>query len=235
MGIPSEPKRGNNMKRSKRIALTAFLLALTAIFCFVPIPIGPITLGLMILPTLIAAQTTDFKTTAAVAIFLGLVNQLAWYTTKAGLPTAPIFQNPLVCIVPRICIGLVAWSGYHGLCKLLRVTPCGWKKQTVAPIAAQEQGGDAQDGQAVARKGGAKREVALRQVASVIATACGVLTNTLLVGVFTVLIFNGKTVGQTVIGLQYILGLFTVNFVVEIISFPLITAPIAYAVDRSRR
>lgn len=217
------------MKKSKRIAIIAFMLALTAIFCFVPVPIGPVTLGLMIVPTLIAAQATDFKTTLAIAIFLGLVNQIAWFTTKAALPTAPVFQNPLVCILPRVMIGVVSWAVYHGMCRLMRVTPCGWGKVRSCPVA------DKPDEQAEVQPARpTRRDMVLKQVASVLAAASGVITNTLLVGVFTVLLFRGQMIGTTVIEPQYILALFGVNFAVEVIVFPIIVPPIVYAVDRSK-
>lgn len=105
--------------RTKKIALLALMLALTIIFCFVPIQFGTITLALMILPTLILAQVCDFKTSLFMGILMGLINYIAWFTTKAASPIAPIFQNPLVCLVPRILIAVVAYWSRIGLEKLL--------------------------------------------------------------------------------------------------------------------
>lgn len=105
--------------RTKKIALLALMLALTIIFCFVPIQFGTITLALMILPTLILAQVCDFKTSLFMGILMGLINYIAWFTTKAASPIAPIFQNPLVCLVPRILIAVVAYWTRFGLEKLL--------------------------------------------------------------------------------------------------------------------
>jgi uncharacterized membrane protein len=105
--------------RTKKIALLALMLALTIIFCFVPIQFGTITLALMILPTLILAQVCDFKTSLFMGVLMGLINYIAWFTTKAASPIAPIFQNPLVCIVPRILIAVVAYWSRVGLEKLL--------------------------------------------------------------------------------------------------------------------
>ena len=50
------------LQKIRRICLVALMLALTIIFCFVPIQFGTITLALMILPTIIVAQVCDFKT-----------------------------------------------------------------------------------------------------------------------------------------------------------------------------
>ena len=109
----------NKMGRTKLIALLALMLALTIIFCFVPIQFGPITLALMILPTLILAQVCDFKISLFMGLLMGLINYIAWFTTKAASPIAPIFQNPLVCILPRVLIAVVAYWSRVGLEKLL--------------------------------------------------------------------------------------------------------------------
>ena len=109
----------NKMGRTKLIALLALMLALTIIFCFVPIQFGPITLALMILPTLILAQVCDFKISLFMGLMMGLINYIAWFTTKAASPIAPIFQNPLVCILPRVLIAVVAYWSRVGLEKLL--------------------------------------------------------------------------------------------------------------------
>ena len=109
----------NKMGRTKLIALLALMLALTIIFCFVPVQFGPITLALMILPTLILAQVCDFKISLFMGLMMGLINYIAWFTTKAASPIAPIFQNPLVCILPRVLIAVVAYWSRVGLEKLL--------------------------------------------------------------------------------------------------------------------
>lgn len=109
----------NKMGRTKLIALLALMLALTIIFCFVPIQFGPINLALMILPTLILSQVCDFKTSLFMGLMMGLINYIAWFTTKAAYLIAPIFQNPLVCILPRVLIAVVAYWSRIGLEKLL--------------------------------------------------------------------------------------------------------------------
>ncbi len=112
------------LDRIKRISLLALMLALTVIFCFVPIQFGAITLALMILPTLIISQTCSFSTSAFMALMMGIINYIAWFTTKAPSPVAPIFQNPLVCILPRLMIGITAYACRKGLERLL-FPPCG--------------------------------------------------------------------------------------------------------------
>ncbi len=109
----------NNKRLSsiKNITLLSLMLALTILFCFVPVQIGTITLALMILPTIILAQTADFKTSLTMGILMGIVNYIAWFTTKAASPVAPIFQNPIVCIVPRVLIAVVCYFTRFGLQK----------------------------------------------------------------------------------------------------------------------
>lgn len=103
----------------KNITLLALMLALTIIFCFVPVQFGTITLALMILPTIILSQVASFKTSLAMGVIMGVVNYIAWFTTKAASPVAPIFQNPIVCIVPRILIAVVCYFTRYGLQKIV--------------------------------------------------------------------------------------------------------------------
>lgn len=77
----------------KNITLLALMLALTIIFCFVPVQFGTITLALMILPTIILSQVASFKTSLAMGVIMGVVNYIAWFTTKAASPVAPIFKT----------------------------------------------------------------------------------------------------------------------------------------------
>jgi uncharacterized membrane protein len=191
--------------KTKKIALLSVMLALVIIFCFVPISFGTVTLALMILPVLVIAQIEDFTTTLILSVLMGVVNEIAWYTTKAGAVLAPVFQNPLVCIVPRILIGVIAWL----------VTHFGRKwfvKETMAPSA----------------------KIAVEQVISAVSAALGVLVNTGFVGLFTVLLFNNQTLSNgTAVSIEYILGWFSINFVIEIISFAILTPPIAFALTKA--
>ncbi len=111
--------KSSRFEKIKRICLVALMLALTTIFCFVPVQFGTITLALMILPTLIVACCCDFKTSAIMGLAMGLINYIAWFTTKAASPVAPIFQNPLVCILPRFLIAVTTYLTRKGLEKAI--------------------------------------------------------------------------------------------------------------------
>lgn len=201
---------------AKDIAVLSLMTALTVVFCFVPISFGPITLALMILPTLIIAQVGDLKTTFALGLFMGLINYVAWFTTKAASPIAPIFQNPVICLIPRILIGLVS----YGVRKL-------FEKFILKPKYSEVNGQ-----KVLSNK---KALIALDQVSIILATALGVITNTLFVGLFTLAFFNNKALPSgTVIDIKYILAWFGLNFLIEIIAFSLITPAITVALRSAK-
>ena len=195
------------MKKSytKKIARLALMLALIIIFCFVPVQIGTISLALMILPVLVIAQVEDFKTTLALSLMMGLVNYIAWFTTKAASPLAPVFQNFFVCVVSRVMIGVDAWLVRVGLEKLL-------DKHNV-------EGG---------------KRIAADQAVYFTSAAIGTITNTLFVGAFTLLFFNNKELSNgTAINIKYILAWFSINFVIEFIAFAIITPAIVFALKKA--
>ena len=191
--------------KTKRIALLSIMLALTIVFCFVPVQIGPISLAVMILPVLIIAQVEDFKMTTILSFMMGCINLIAWYTTKAASPIAPIFQNPIICIVPRTLVGVVAWLTSHGLKKLIKPS---------------------------IKKG---LQIILEQGSIILSTALGVMSNTVFVGIFTLLFYNNSTLKTGVaIDIEYILAWFGLNFAVEVIAFSLLVPPIVLALKKAK-
>ena len=200
------------MKKSytKKIALLALMLALIIIFCFVPISFGIVSLALMILPVLIVAQVEDFKTTAALSFMMGLINYIAWFTTKSGSFLAPVFQNFFVCVVSRTMIGIIAWLVRVGLQKLL----------------------DRFDIQG-------KKRIAADQAVYFTSAVLGTITNTSFVVLFTIIFFSDyiledpATKKQTAITIEYLLGWFSLNFVIEFIVFGVITPPIVFALKKA--
>ena len=288
----------NKMNRTKTIALLGLMLSLTIIFCFVPIKFGPITLALMILPTLIVAQVCGGWISFAMGLIMGLLNYIAWFTTKSAEPLAPVFQNPLVCILPRVLIAIVAYWSRRGLEFL--ILKKGMKidinpqpvvddedndaddqlisvEETAEPaddaindeIAETPDENSVFDTQSIVLDETAQSEDAeniidddaegvedplvdeeaekkakrvktakvesARQAIHLLSTALGVLTNTLFVGIFTLLFFNHTTLANnTIINVSYVLGFFSINFGVEIVVFSLITPPIALAIRAAK-
>lgn len=217
------------LQKIKRICLVALMLALTIIFCFVPIQFGTITLALMILPTIIVAQVCDFKTSLLMAVLMGVVNYIAWFTTKAASPVAPIFQNPLVCILPRIMIGVVCYLVRYGLQRAIffnrpfrkykdeyvRETNdenaqndfsvaenCTDRNETAESIAHEYAKAETSSASDIPTKKKGKRTLkdeAVNQIIYALSAALGVVTNTLFVAIFTLIFFNGTYIAQNTV------------------------------------
>ena len=207
-------------RRSKNLAILALMLALTIFFCFFPITFpGGISLAFMILPLLLIAQGYDFKMTIILGVLMATVNQIAWYSTKAGNPLAPVWQNPLVCMVPRILIGVVSYFVGLGLRKAFL------RPKYIITDSHKE----------LVNK---KQIYAIDGVISGVSTALGVVTNTLFCALFTIILYNGKTIvnlkNSTHIDLKYILTWFGINFLIEIIAFSILVPPIIVALRQAR-
>ena len=255
--------QSSRLEKIKRICLLALMLALTTIFCFVPVQFGTITLALMILPTLIVACCCDFKSSAIMGLAMGLINYIAWFTTKAASPVAPIFQNPIVCIVPRVLIAVVCYFTRFGLQKtalLLRMKrACNYEYmrdcanensckfstekadenlQESTPFSNDFADNDVESANTISKsQEGKKRakEILTDQFIYAFSAALGVVTNTLFVAIFTLLFFNGTSIAQnTVVTVEYVLAWFGVNFAVEVVSFSLITPPIVLALKAAK-
>lgn len=228
------------LERIRRITLLALMLALTILFCFVPVQIGAITLALMILPTIILALVSDFKTTLFMGAMMGAVNLIAWYTTKAASPIAPIFQNPIVCIVPRIMVGVCAYLVRVWLEKMIfrgrikrtfkyeyvREMPC--KNDDESHINHTEIKSNISSENR-------KTDTALKQLVYIISTAVGVVANTLFVALFTLLFFNNTSIAQnTIVTVEYVLAWFGLNFAIEVVAFSLLAPPIVLALKSAK-
>lgn len=90
-------------RKAKSIALCAVLVALTAVFGAIPYA--------FLIPVLLAAVTTDFKTSFVVSTFFGVVSLL--YSLMGGSVVAVAFvANPWIPIVGRIFVGPAARGAY---------------------------------------------------------------------------------------------------------------------------
>lgn len=233
------------LEKIKRITLLALMLALTILFCFVPVQIGTITLALMILPTIILALVSDFKTTLFMGTMMGVVNLIAWYTSKAGSPVAPIFQNPIVCIVPRIMVGVCAYWVRSGLEKLIFTNRIQRKykdeyvretcKTQVFLPSSNDENCDDVDVFKSCKRAKKHTDIALSQLVYTLASAMGVVANTLFVAIFTIVFFNNTSIAQnTVVTVEYVLAWFGLNFAIEVVAFSLIAPPIVLALKSAK-
>lgn len=251
--------KSSRLEKIKRICLVALMLALTTIFCFVPVQFGTITLALMILPTLIVACCCDFKTSAIMGLAMGLINYIAWFTTKAASPVAPVFQNPLVCILPRFLIAVTTYLTRIGLEKSIFKTAFArrhpYEYQRLVGDDEKSQNNDISDATmqtddilqsdfsrieqtATVSKSQKKynaTDAALHQIIYAISTAVGVITNTLFVAIFTLIFFNNTSIAQnTVVTVDYVLAWFGLNFAIEVVAFSLLVPPIVLALRASK-
>lgn len=251
--------KSSRLEKIKRICLVALMLALTTIFCFVPVQFGTITLALMILPTLIVACCCDFKTSAIMGLAMGLINYIAWFTTKAASPVAPVFQNPLVCILPRFLIAVTTYLTRIGLEKSIFKTAFArrhpYEYQRLVGDDEKSQNNDISDATmqrddilqsdfsrieqtATVSKSQKKynaTDAALHQIIYAISTAVGVITNTLFVAIFTLIFFNNTSIAQnTVVTVDYVLAWFGLNFAIEVVAFSLLVPPIVFALRASK-
>ena len=119
------------MQHSKIQYFTRFCIILTieAIVCFTPLgslpAIGPIVATLGMLPVIIAAHTMGLRAGAAMGFFAGLFSFCVWtfmppnplsafvftpFVEVAGISGG--FRSLLICFVPRVLVGVVAWVVY---------------------------------------------------------------------------------------------------------------------------
>lgn len=244
------------MKKSKRIAILALLLALTVILSVIPIRVSSATLALTLLPVLVLALTQDFLTGLLGGLVMGVTSLVMAFTVGAGSPTAPIFQNPLVSILPRLFVPVVAFSvmkGLSALAKRIRRKRSHEGLEAAEPVfedtpaeraydgadgSPDEDGAGADGAQSAAGADAAKKDELPRLLQALIdGVAClaGVLTNTGLVLGMMWAIYGGKSVNDTLISPEFMTAMLSINFVIEVVLFPLITPPVIYAVRKSAK
>ena len=122
-------------KKTLFLAQFSILLAIEAIFCFIPplgsIPVGPIVATLAMIPVILTALLLGPKAGTVMGAFAGLFSFIVWTFT----PPSPIvafvftpfysfgefsggFGSVLICFVPRILVGTVSGLAYKGLVKV---------------------------------------------------------------------------------------------------------------------
>lgn len=244
------------LKKSKRIAILALLLALTVILSVIPIRVSSATLALTLLPVLVLALTQDFLTGLLGGLVMGVTSLVMAFTVGAGSPTAPIFQNPLVSILPRLFVPVVAFSvmkGLSALAKRIRRKRSHEGLEAAEPVfedtpaeraydgadgSPDEDGAGADGAQSAAGADSAKKDELPRLLQALIdGVAClaGVLTNTGLVLGMMWALYGGKSVNDTLISPEFMTAMLSINFVIEVVLFPLITPPVIYAVRKSAK
>ena len=116
---------------TRRIAvagvMSAFsiLLSLIPSLGYIPVPPLPITITTMHVPVIVAAILEGPVVGAIVGLIFGLSSMYTAATIFAGLPTAFVFLNPLVSVMPRILIGIAAHYAHVGVKKIVNNRSAG--------------------------------------------------------------------------------------------------------------
>ncbi len=190
--------------KTRTIALNAIMTVLVVIFSFIPVHIGPIKLAvLLLLPVIIVSQIEGIGT----AIYIGFVTGLMSCILAIARPVSPvaiIFRNPMISIFPRIMIGVLVFSVSKLIDKIILQLKVGSKMVRFLEKYAQ----------------------------SFIVSAVGVVTNTGFVLLMIWTFYANKTVSDVIIGKEFMMGLISINFFIEILLVSIITPPIVYAIRR---
>ena len=107
----------NNEKRvsTRTVAVTGMMLAVTLILMFTPlglIPLPVVSLTTMQIPVVITALAVGPVEGLIVGAGFGIATLIRAYTAPSGV-LDPYFMNPLVSVLPRALIGLVAYGLYR--------------------------------------------------------------------------------------------------------------------------
>ena len=114
----NQTKRQN---KTYRITVLGVLIAIIVLQTFIPflgyIPIGPLSLTIIQITVIITAFVLGPKDGAIIGGVWGLITFIRAFSDPTS-PIAPIiFVNPLISVLPRILIGIVAGYSYKWLKK----------------------------------------------------------------------------------------------------------------------
>jgi uncharacterized membrane protein len=186
---------------NKEIAIGGLLLAFILIFTFVPVHIGPVSLAFFpLIAAIVASQAVNKKMGIVISTLFGIFSLVS----AIAVPNifSPLFYNPLVSIVPRICIGLSTFYSFKGMLKITT---------------------------ALENRKKLKGKKSALYISSTVSAIVGVLTNTTLVLSMIAVFYFGDSFGEYIINSSWILGLLSVNFLLELAICAIIIPPIVVA------
>lgn len=209
--------------KTKDIAITALFVAIVAVMTLTPlglIPLPIVSINIVLIPIIICAQTTNLKTAVLVSTAFGIFSLINSYIKPTTI-LAFALQNPLVSIFPRIFIGVTTFFTFKGL-------KWFFSKKTLKHKSDSNIEYD---------------EISVKKFrkdtyfASLISAIVGVVTNTL--GFFAMLLlsYGGTELSSGgVVGLPFLAGILTANFIPEVIAgaliCPLVVIPLEKALKR---
>lgn len=107
---------------TRKLTITGMMIAITMILAYTPlgiIPLQPVNATIMHIPTIIIAILEGPIIGAITGCAFGIVSMIKAITAPTGI-LDPCFMNPIVSVLPRILIGLVAGYSYIALHKILK-------------------------------------------------------------------------------------------------------------------
>ena len=113
----------NSKKLSTRsLVVTAMMIAITAVLSVTPlglIPLGTISASTIHIPTIIIAILEGPVIGAITGAAMGLISLFRAMTAPSGI-LDPYFVNPIISVLPRILIGVVAAYSYKLFSKITK-------------------------------------------------------------------------------------------------------------------
>ena len=112
-----------NTKKNKtyRIAILGILSAFIIVQTFVPflgnIPIPPLNPTIIHITVIVAAFVLSTKDGMLVGLVWGLARMVKAYTLPASPLDLLLWTNPVIAVVPRVMVGLVAGLVFHAFLK----------------------------------------------------------------------------------------------------------------------
>ena len=104
----------------RKMTVIGVLSAISIMMSMLPfigyIPIGPIKATIMHIPVIIGAIIEGPVVGAIIGLIFGLTS--LWNAITQPVLLSPLFYNPLVSVLPRILIGIVAYYVYQGVYKV---------------------------------------------------------------------------------------------------------------------
>lgn len=192
----------NKNDKIRFIADAGVLLALILIFMLVPMNTGLFSIAVIALMAVIVGTQFDGLIMGLfLGLAFGLASLIASFTTAAGSLTAPLFHNPLISIFPRMVIPLTTYFSYVGMRKAFKLIYS--KKSSFNESRANHLS---------------------ITISSLISAIVGVTTNTALVMAMIFIFKGGSSLGDTVIGKDFLIGALSVNYPIEL-SVCLVAVP----------
>ena len=106
----------------RRMTVIGVLSAISIMLSMLPfigyIPIGPMKATIMHVPVIIGAVIEGPLVGATIGLIFGLTS--LWNAITQPVLLSPLFINPLVSVLPRILIGIVAYYVYQGVYKITK-------------------------------------------------------------------------------------------------------------------